>query len=97
MSICKKILINLKSEQPLTPSDLSKINITVDCPSVVAITGRGPIWLYSFLTHVLHIAVALYVFDPRLGYVCVASHNPNFAVGDILADFTPDQTIDITS
>ncbi|MFN3534428.1 MAG: CRISPR-associated protein Csx3, partial [Desulfatiglandales bacterium] len=43
----------------------------LDGPSIVAITGRGPIWLYSVLTHVLHIAVALYVFDPRLGYVCV--------------------------
>lgn len=92
----KKLLINLNVNSPITPADLSKINITVDCPSIVAITGRGPIWLYSVLTHVLHIAVALYVFDPRLGYVCVSTHHPDYKVGDVLTDFTPDKTIDIT-
>ena len=92
----QKLLINLKIDQPLTPADLSKINITVDCPSIIAITGRGPIWLYAYLTHMAHVAVALYVFDPRLGYVCVATHNPDHKVGDVLTDFVPDKTIDIT-
>jgi len=92
----QKVLVNIQTDQPITPTDLAKINIKIVCPSIVAISGRGPIWLYSFLTHVLHIAVALYVFDPRLGYVCVATHNPDHKVGDVLTDFVPDKTIDIT-
>lgn len=91
----QKLLINLNVNNPITPADLSKIHIKIEGPSIAAITGRGPIWLYAYLTHCLHTTVALFVFDPRIGYICVASHNQNFQVGDVVADFTPDRTIDI--
>jgi len=92
----QKLLINLKIDQPLTPADLGKINVVIDTPTIVAISGRGPIWLYSYITHMVHTAVAVFVYDPRIGFICVSTHHPDFAVGDVLTDFAADETIDIT-
>jgi len=42
---------------------------------LVALSGRGPIWLYMLTQHALHGAVAnLGAFDPKAGIVVVAVH-----------------------
>jgi CRISPR-associated protein Csx3 len=50
----------------------------------ILINGRGPIWGYGMLFHIAHATPAIAVYDPRLGYVIVQSHNPRFRVGEIL-------------
>lgn len=52
----------------------------------VLVNGRGPIWAYGMLLHQAHPTPATASFDPRLGYVVVATHSPDFAVGQVIAD-----------
>lgn len=53
---------------------------------VVRITGRGPVWLYSAVTHVVaHLSKAVAVFDAvNKRYIIVVSHANNYRVGDTL-------------
>jgi CRISPR-associated protein Csx3 len=50
----------------------------------ILINGRGPIWGYGMLFHLAHATPAIAVYDPRLGYVVVQSHDLRFRVGEIL-------------
>jgi CRISPR-associated protein Csx3 len=50
----------------------------------ILIDGRGPMWGYGMLFHLAHATPAIAVYDPRLGYVVVQSHDPRFQVGEIL-------------
>ncbi len=52
----------------------------------VLVNGRGPVWGYGMLLHAAHPTPAVATFDPRVGYVVVATHDPRWAVGDIIAD-----------
>lgn len=54
--------------------------------SLIKITGRGPIWLYTAVVHVVaHLARAVAVYDAVSGkYVIVVSHDPSYMVGMIL-------------
>ena len=52
----------------------------------VLLNGRGPVWGYAMLAHKAHPSPAVATFDPRLGYVVVASHNESFKEGDTIAD-----------
>jgi CRISPR-associated protein Csx3 len=51
----------------------------------ILINGRGPIWGYGMLFHLAHATPAIAIYDPRLGYVVVQSHDSRFQVGEILA------------
>jgi len=51
----------------------------------VVLSGRGPIWLYCFLTHFYHPTKFIAVYDPRIGGgVIVETHTPGYSVGDTL-------------
>lgn len=51
----------------------------------VIISGRGPVWLFCFLTHYYHITKFVATYDPRLsGAVVVESHASEHKVGDII-------------
>ncbi|MEM4455150.1 MAG: CRISPR-associated protein Csx3 [Thermofilaceae archaeon] len=52
---------------------------------VVRITGRGPIWLYSAVTHVVaHLTKCVAVYDAvSKKYVIVVSHSHEYKVGDV--------------
>ncbi|HLC70026.1 MAG TPA: CRISPR-associated ring nuclease Crn3/Csx3 [Patescibacteria group bacterium] len=52
----------------------------------VLLNGRGPVWGYAMLVHCAHPTPAVATFDPRLGYIVVASHNEAFAVGSVIPD-----------
>jgi CRISPR-associated protein Csx3 len=51
----------------------------------VILSGRGPVWLYCFLTHFYHTTKFVATYDPRLqGAVVVESHGSEYKVGDII-------------
>lgn len=51
----------------------------------VILSGRGPIWLYCFLTHYYHPTKFIATYDPREGgAVIVESHSPEYKVGEVL-------------
>jgi CRISPR-associated protein Csx3 len=52
----------------------------------ILINGRAPIWGHGMSVHAAHPTPAVATFDPRLGYVVVATHDGRFSVGQILAD-----------
>ena len=53
---------------------------------VIKITGRGPIWLYSAIVHVVaHLTKAVAVYDAiNDTYVIVVSHHPRYRIGERL-------------
>ena len=54
--------------------------------SLVIVEGRAPIWRYGMALHQLHAspAAAIAFYDPRLGAVVVATHSPEWAVGQVV-------------
>ena len=52
----------------------------------VLVNGRGPVWGYGMLLHAAHPSPAAATFDPRLGYVVVATHDARWKVGDTIPD-----------
>lgn len=51
----------------------------------VILSGRGPVWLYCFLTHFYHPTKFVATYDPRLqGAVVVESHGSDYKVGDVI-------------
>lgn len=64
----------------------SEVAASIPGDKPVLVNGRGPVWGYGMLLHAAHPTPAVATFDPRLGYVVVATHDPRWAVGDIIAD-----------
>jgi len=57
----------------------------VEGRSVVCLSGRAPVWLFSALTHKYHYTKAVATYEPRLNAcVVVSSHDPKYRVGDII-------------
>ena len=52
----------------------------------VLLNGRGPVWGYAMLAHKAHPSPAVATFDPRLGYIVVATHDARFKEGGVIAD-----------
>ncbi len=51
----------------------------------VILSGRGPIWIYSFLVHYYHPKKFIAIFDPRIGgAIIIETHSKNYKVGDII-------------
>lgn len=66
----------------LTPPNLVAQNLA---HLGVVLSGRGPIWLYAYLTHYYHPTAWVATYDPRLsGAVVVQSHHPDYNVGDVI-------------
>ncbi len=88
-----KDFLKIKLLDAIEPFLLKQLKIFLDetdysslQASLLLITGRAPIWLYSFLTHYFcHIYQIVAIFDPKVkGYVIVSSHDPKYKEGDIL-------------
>lgn len=83
-------LIEFELKRNLEPGDLNVINLPDPIKlgfssKLVVVSGRGPIWLYSFITHRYHIVKALAVYDPRFsGAIIVASHDTRYKEGEII-------------
>lgn len=71
----------------ISPEDLKNLKLpeSIDYRKGVILYGKGPVWLYAYLSHELHIAKWLATFDPRIGGVVVQSHDKDSPqVGDII-------------
>lgn len=70
----------------IEPKDIKNISIPeISFNKGIIISGRGPIWLYCFLAHLLHPAKWVAVHDPRLGGgVVVESHTKEASIGDLI-------------
>lgn len=53
----------------------------------VFLSGRGPVWGHALLVHAAHATPAVGVYDPRLGYVIIQSHDERFQTGKTFPDF----------
>ena len=79
-------LITFEIEGVLSPEDLAALTPpNVDGSKGVILSGRGPIWLYCFLTHFYHPTKFIATYDPRLGgAVIVETHSLEYAIGTVL-------------
>ncbi|MEM1547287.1 MAG: CRISPR-associated protein Csx3 [Candidatus Methanomethylicia archaeon] len=86
------IIFNIPPTRSISYSELPDAVNTVfnyfskNKKNIIKITGRGPIWLYSAIVHVVaHLTRAVAVYDAISGkYVVVVSHDPNYAIGKTL-------------
>lgn len=79
-------LVSFEMTNVLEPEDLLSIKPpAVNGAKGVILSGRGPIWLYCFLTHFYHPTKFVATYDPRLeGAVIVERHAPEYNVGSVL-------------
>ena len=79
-------IVHFELDKPLSPEILQKMTPPkVDGKKGVVLSGRGPIWLYSFLTHHYHPTKFIAIYDPRIGgAIVVESHTHDRRIGDIL-------------
>ncbi|MBP7820294.1 MAG: CRISPR-associated protein Csx3 [Candidatus Methanofastidiosum sp.] len=75
-------VINPENLKEIEPPDAVKSKFS---NKLVVISGRGPIWLYCYLTHFYHVCKAIAVFDPRLqAAVVVQTHDDSHKNGDLI-------------
>lgn len=79
-------ILSFKGPDVLSPADLVGLNLPagLDNKRGIAISGRGPVWLYAYLVHLCHPFVWVATHDPRLGYVVVESHATEYKPGDVI-------------
>ena len=82
------LTIELTSRDRLIePQDLTDLSLPagIDTTGGVVITGRAPLWLYSYLVHELHPTAWVACFDPRFNAgVVVATHSRLARVGQVI-------------
>jgi CRISPR-associated protein Csx3 len=74
------------ADRLMTPEDLQSLTLPegIDTTGGVVISGRAPIWLYSFLVHELHPTAWIACYDPRLGAVVVTTHSRQVQIGQVI-------------
>ncbi|WEU40282.1 MAG: CRISPR-associated ring nuclease Crn3/Csx3 [Candidatus Odinarchaeum yellowstonii] len=79
-------IVSFELDGVIAPDDLKRVSPPeVNNSKGVILSGRGPIWLYCFLTHFYHPALFIATHDPRLGgAVVVESHSPSYQIGDVI-------------
>lgn len=80
------VVYSLAVSSPITPAEPLPPLPDIPRGSLVIVEGRAPIWRYGMALHLLHgsPAAAIAFYDPRLGAVIVASHNPSFTIGQVI-------------
>ena len=70
----------------IDPSDLKNVELPpVPYNKGAAISGRGPVWLYANLAHLLHPARWVGTYEPRMNsIIVVASHVNHPQPGDVI-------------
>ena len=81
-----QIIYSIAIKLPITPAEPLPNLPDIPRGSLVIVEGRAPTWRYGMALHKLHSspAAAIAFYDPRLGAVIVASHNPSFTLGQII-------------
>lgn len=79
-------LVSFEMDEVLIPEDLATLTPPkVNGAKGVILSGRGPIWLYCFLTHFYHPTKFIATYDPRLeGAVIVERHTSDYEVGSVI-------------
>ena len=81
----KHTLVHFELDGAITPDVLRElVPPKVNPAKGVVLSGRGPVWLYCFLTHVYHPTRFVATYDPRIGGVVVESHDPDYKIGDVV-------------
>jgi CRISPR-associated protein Csx3 len=84
------VIISYKFDDMFTPADIKNISPPDAVKENFAhkgviLAGRGPVWLYCFLTHYYHPTKFVATYDPRLqGAVVVESHGREYKPGDVI-------------
>jgi CRISPR-associated protein Csx3 len=80
------IIYSIAVSSPITPAEPLLPIPAIPRGSLVIVEGRAPIWRYGMALHALHAspAAAIAFYDPRLGAVVVASHSPQWTVGQVV-------------
>lgn len=73
----------------ISPEDLRALSPPkVEGSKGVILSGRGPIWLYCFLTHFYHPTKFIATYDPRLeGAVIVETHSRAYKIGSVISHY----------
>ena len=79
-------IILTRPDRLITPADLPTLSLPegIDTQRGVVLSGRAPIWLYSYLVHELDPTAWVACYDPRLGAVVVATHSRQTKVGQVI-------------
>ncbi|MEA5568606.1 CRISPR-associated ring nuclease Crn3/Csx3 [Anabaena sp. UHCC 0399] len=74
------------SDRVIEPQDLKNLELPsgIDTTGGVVISGRAPMWLYSYLTHALHPTAWVACYDPRLGAVVSATNSHQVYIGQVI-------------
>ena len=80
------VIYSIAVSSPITPAEPLPPLPDIPRGSLVIVEGRAPIWRYGMALHALHgsPAAAIAFYDPRLGAVVVASHSPQWTVGQVV-------------
>ena len=80
------VIYSIAVSSPITPSEPLPPLPDIPRGTLVIVEGRAPIWRYGMALHLLHAspAAAIAFYDPRLGAVVVATHNREWAVGQVV-------------
>jgi len=80
------VVYSIGVSKPITPSEPLPPLPEIPRGSLVVVEGRAPIWRYGMALHRLHgsPAGAIAFYDPKIGAVVVATHNPSWFVGQIV-------------
>ena len=79
----------LTGDRIINPDDLIGLELPAGINSNrgVVISGRAPIWLYSYFVHELHPTKWVACYDPRIsGGVVVATHSDQASIGQIITE-----------
>lgn len=84
------VFYSIGVDHPITPDEALPALPEISRGALVVVEGRAPIWRYGMALHRLHgsPAGAVAFYDPRLGAVVVASHNPKWTEGQVI-DVSP--------
>lgn len=74
------------SDRLIEPQDIKNLELPsgIDTTGGVIISGRAPMWLYSYLTHALHPTAWVACYDPRLGAVVSATNSRQVYIGQVI-------------
>ncbi|MBD2074355.1 CRISPR-associated protein Csx3 [Phormidium sp. FACHB-592] len=75
-----------RRDRIIAPADLSNLALPpgIDTTGGVVLSGRAPIWLYSYLVQELHPTAWVACYDPRLGAIVVSTHSRLASIGQVL-------------
>lgn len=79
------------SDRLIEPQDIKDLELPpgIDTTGGVVISGRAPMWLYSYLTHELHPTAWVACYDPRLGAVVSATNSRQVCIGQVIGITPP--------